>query len=79
MPILGYFSKREDRKLTMSRVDEGTPDTIGIVFHGDILTGKISLQEAFLREVARISQSHPGECADPRDYDPVLKYHLRIK
>jgi len=78
MPIHGYLEKRT-RKLTMPRVAEGTPDAIGIIFHGDILTGKVSLQEAFQREAARISQTHPGECADPRDYDPVLKYHLRIK
>jgi len=79
MPIHGWFDKRDDRKLTMPRVDEGTPDAIGIIFHGDILTGKISLQDYFKREAARFSQTHPGECADPRDYDPVLKFHLGIK
>jgi hypothetical protein len=48
--------------------------------HGDILTGKLSVQEAFAREAARLSQTHtPGKRVGPDDSDPVLKFHLGIK
>ena len=80
MPIRGYFSKRDDRKLSMPRVAEGTPDANGMIFHGDILTGKRSVQEAFALEAARLSQTQaPGKRVAPGDCDPVLKAHLRIK
>ena len=80
MPISGYFSKRDDRKLTMPRADAGTSNTDGLAFHGDVLTGKLSVQETFAREAARLSQTHtPGERVAPEDYDPVLKAHLGIK
>jgi hypothetical protein len=80
MPVLGYFSKPDTRKLTMPRAGEGTADASGLVVHGDILTGKLSVQEAFAREAARLSQTHtPGKRVGPDDSDPVLKFHLGIK
>jgi hypothetical protein len=74
----GYFSKRDDRKLIMPRSDEGTPDANGLALHGDILTGKLSVQEAFALQAIRLAQT-PGKCVAPEDYDPVLKSHLGIK
>ena len=80
MPVRGYFSKRDDRKLTMPRTDEGTSNANGLACHGDVLTGKRSVQEAFAREAARLSQTpDPGNRADPGNYDPVLKSHLGIE
>jgi hypothetical protein len=64
----------------MPRADEGTSDASGLVLHGDILTGKLSVQEAFAREAARFSQTlTPAKRAGPDDFDPVLKFHLGIK
>ena len=80
MPVLGYFSKRDDRKLTMPPADEGVPDASGFAFRGDILTGKRSVQEASAHEAARRSQTMPrGVRVAAEDYDPVLKFHLGIK
>jgi hypothetical protein len=79
MPISGYFSKRDDRKLTMPRTDEGTSNANGLAFHGDVLTGKLSVQLAFAREAGRLSQRTPGKRVAPEDYDPVLKSHLGIE
>jgi hypothetical protein len=80
MPILGYFSKHDDRKLTMPRAAEDTPDARGAVLHGEVLTGKISVQDAFARETARIAQTLArGERAAGGNYDPVLKFHLGIE
>ena len=80
MPVRGYFSKRGDRKLTMPHADGGTSNANGIAFHGDVLPGKLSVQEAFAREAARLSQIlTPGKPAAAEDYDPVLKAHLGIK
>ena len=80
MPVLGYFSKPDTRKLTMPRAGEGTADASGLVVHGDILTGKLSVQEVFAREAARLSQTlTPAKRAGPDDFDPVLKFHLGIK
>ena len=79
MPISGYFSKRDDRKLTMPRADAGTSNTDGLAFHGDVLTGKLSGQEAFALEAGRLSQRIPGKRGAPEGYDPVLKSHLGIE
>jgi hypothetical protein len=80
MPIHGYFTKRDDRKLTMPRASEGISDANGLVLHGDILTGKHSVQLAFALEAGRISQTQArGNRAAPEDYDPVLKFHLGIE
>lgn len=80
MPVRGYFSKRDDRKLTMPRADEGTPDARGLALHGDILTGKLSVQEAFALEAGQRAQTLArGSRVAPEDYDPVLKFHLGIK
>lgn len=80
MAVLCYFSKRDDRKLTMPRSDEGVPDASGLAFHGDVLTGKFSVQEAFALEAARLSQTTPrGVRIAAEDCDPVLKFHLGIE
>jgi len=80
MAVLAYFSKRDDRKLTMPLADEGVTNAGGCAFHGGILTGKLSVQEAFALEKARASQTMPrGQRVAPEDYDPVLRFHLRIE
>ncbi|MGD0497939.1 MAG: hypothetical protein ABSC23_05830 [Bryobacteraceae bacterium] len=64
----------------MPRAGEGAPNASGFVFHGDILTGKLSVQEAFALEAGRVSQTlTPGKRVAPEDYDPVLKSHLGIE
>jgi hypothetical protein len=45
MSVSGYFSK--SGSLRMPRVLEGKPDELGIRYFGDVLTGKLSVQEAF--------------------------------
>ena len=80
MPVLGYFSKPDPRKLTMPRADEGISDASGLACHCDVLTGKLSVQQAFARQAARLSQTLPiGQRVGPQDFDPVLKFHLGIK
>jgi hypothetical protein len=64
----------------MPRAGEGTPNASGLAFHGDILTGKLSVQVAFALEAARLTRTlTPGKHVGPGDYDPVLKSHLGIK
>ncbi len=78
MPVKGYFSN--EKRITMPRADEGTADASGLVLHGDVLTGRLSVAEAIAREAARLSQTLPiGQRAVPENYDPVLKFHLGIK
>ena len=80
MAVLACFSKRDDRKLTMPRADEGVPDAGGFAFRGDILAGKRSVQDAFAHEAARLSQTTPGGARVAAEhYDPVLQFHLGIK
>jgi hypothetical protein len=52
MSISGYFSKRTP-ELRMPKVEEGQPDSAGIIWHGDVMTGKLSVQEAFELEARR--------------------------
>ena len=80
MPVHSYFSKRDDRKLTMPRSSEGVSDANGLVLHGDILTGKLSVQDAFAIQAGRVSQALAlSKRAAPENYDPVLKSHLGIE
>ena len=80
MPVTRHFSKRDDRALTMPNADDGVSNASGLAFHGEVLTGKLSVPDAFSRESARASQSlTPGPRVGPQDYDPVLKSHLRIE
>ena len=80
VPLRGYFSKRDDRKLTLPRADEGISNANGMAFHGDVLTGKLSVQETFAREAARLSQTlTPGKRVAAEDCDPVLRAHLGIE
>src|ERR1035441_9717218 len=78
MAVLCYFSKRDDRKLTMPRADEGVPDASGFAFHGDVLTGKLSVQEAFALQAARLSQiTLRGVRIAADDYEPALQVGIR--
>jgi hypothetical protein len=80
MPVRGYFSKRDGRKLSISRTGEGAPNEAGLAFHGDILTGMLTVQEAFAREAAGVFRTlTPGQPVTPEGYDPVLQSHLGIK
>ena len=80
MPVLDHFSKRDDRKLTMPRADEGISNPAGLAFHGDVLTGKLSFQEATALDAARLSQTlTPGKRVAAEDCDPVLRAHLGIE
>ena len=64
----------------MPRADEGVPNASGFAFHDDVLTGKLSVQEAFALEAARLSQTTPcGVRVAAKDYDPVLRFHLGIE
>jgi len=78
MPIRSYFSPRRP-ELRMPRSEAGQPDSHGITWHGDLTTGKLSVQEAFRLEGSRLAQSHPGPTyLSPSHYDdPVLRYHTR--
>jgi hypothetical protein len=79
MPIHGYFSKHDRRVLMMPRADDGAPDESGMSFHGDILTGRLSVQDAFALQAARLRAHNTGTHANAEDLDPVLKSHLRIE
>ena len=79
MSIHGYFSKRDDRKLTMPRADDGAPNESGISYQGDVLTGRLSLQDAFALQAAHLRAHNRGKWAGRDDYDPVLKFQMGIK
>lgn len=58
----------------------GTPDTNGFPCHGDVLTGKLSVEEVFKLEARRLAgMIIPGQRVAPEDYDPVRKFHLGIR
>ena len=63
----------------MPRADDGAPNESGISFHGDVLTGRLSVQDAFALEAARLRAHNSARWAGPQDYDPVLKSHLGIR
>ena len=65
MPIHGYFCKRSDRKTAVPHNGESTPGPGGMVLHGAVLNGELSVQDALAREAAK-----------PENHDPVLKFHL---
>ena len=78
MPIRGYFSKRK-AELKIPRADEGRPDAEGFTWNGDILTGKLSVEQSFALEARCLANKiTPGTNIPPEDYDPLLKHHLRI-
>jgi hypothetical protein len=68
MPVLGYFLKRSDRKTAVPHDGESAPGPGGLVLHGPVLNGELSVREALAREAGK-----------PENYDPVLKFHLEIK
>ena len=63
----------------MPRPGDGAPDERGIAFQGDVLTGRLSVQDAFALQAARLRAHNTGRCANAEDLDPVLKSHLRIE
>ena len=79
MPIPGYFEKRDRRVLKMPHADDGAPNESGISFHGDVLTGKLSVQEAFALQATQLRAHNTAKWAGREDLDPVLKFHLRIE
>lgn len=80
MPWKGYFSKPDTRKLTMPRAGEGSRAASGFAFAGDVVTGRLSVQDAFKREAIRVTRTlATGTGADPDNLDPILKFHLKIK
>jgi hypothetical protein len=68
MSVLGYFCKRSDRKTAVPHNGESAPGPGGMVLHGTVLNGELSVQDALAREAGK-----------PESYDPVLKSHLGIK
>ena len=75
MPIHGYFSKRKEFDLRMPRADEGCPDSAGVSWRGDVLTGKARVGEALRKQTPPARRSAVG----PDRYDPVLCFHLGLK
>jgi len=71
----------------MPRSDRG-PDPLGIRYQGDVLTGKITVEEAHdraARDVAQAQLADKHRRSDysncytaPENYDPVLRHHLGI-
>jgi hypothetical protein len=62
----------------MPRTD-GQPDSIGVRYEGNVVTGRTSLQLAFDRkahEALNMMHQEPPVCTRPLDYDPVLRNHL---
>ena len=55
---------------------DGGPYRLGIRYEHDVLTGKISVEEAQAQLNDRAG--HPANCyTSPQNYHPVLRYHLR--
>ena len=75
MSVHGYFTKRIDHDPRMPRVEEGVPDSAGISWQGDVLTGKLSVAEALRRQ----APWPRGPIVAPDQYDPVLRFHLGLK
>jgi len=85
MSVLAYFKKR-DSGLKMPDSDK-QPDSLGIRYEGELLNGKITVDEAFAREKAK-QQLHAiqtqirtgvGCVRGPEEYDPVLRFHLGME
>jgi hypothetical protein len=84
MSVLGYFKKR-DSGLKMPD-SEKQPDSLGIRYEGELLNGKITVDEALAREKAQQQlaaaqtqiRTGVGCVRGPEEYDPVLRYHLRV-
>ena len=65
---------------------DGGPDSLGARYEGDVLTGKISVEEAHARAAGEVAQAqvadkhrrgdHSNCYTTPENYDPVLRYHL---
>ena len=82
MPIQGHFA-RPTVCLSMPRRMEGVVDDQGFACYGEVLTGQQTVRQRFAAEEARqwqrMSPPRLAQFADPRDYDPVLKFHLRVE
>jgi hypothetical protein len=67
---------------------DGGPDRSGIRYEGDVLTGKISVEEAHAKAAREVAQAqvadkhrrgdHSNCYTTPENYDPVLRQHLGI-
>ncbi|MGA2196646.1 MAG: hypothetical protein ABSF25_21410 [Bryobacteraceae bacterium] len=63
----------------MPRADDGAPNQSGMSFHGDVLTGRLRLQDALALQAARLRAHNTARWAGREGLDPVLKFHLRIE
>ena len=75
MPVRGYFSKRNESDLRMPRVAGDRPDSAGVSWQGDVLTGKAGVAEALHEQAPRPR----GSVVRPEQYDPVLRFHLGLE
>lgn len=65
--------------ISMPRADDGAPNQSGMSFHGDVLTGRLRLQDALALQAARLRAHNTARWAGREGLDPVLKFHLRIE
>lgn len=71
-----YFCKTHPQ-LLMPRSDDRPPDS-GIQFQGDVLNGKLSVEEAIVLKAHRAVHRSAHRAPLASDYlDPVLLHHLR--
>jgi len=83
MSVCGYFNRRGPG-LRMPKTN-GEPDALGISHQGEVLSGNISVDEAFARQkhaeglhaLQTALRTGVNSYVTPEDYDPVLKYHTR--
>ena len=77
MPISGYFDKYR-RELRMPKNGGADPDT-GAKVEGNVLEGKLSVEEALRRVALKAAFAAAGSVpAATGELDPVLRYHLRL-
>ena len=66
---------------------DGQPDKLGARYEGDVLSGKLTVDDALAREKAQQAahairtqmKTGVGCVRGPEEYDPVLRYHLGME
>jgi hypothetical protein len=76
MPISGYFDKNR-RELRMPKNGGTDPDT-GAKYEGDVLEGKLSVEEALRRIALKAARNAARVPRATGALDPVLRSHLRL-
>lgn len=72
MSISGYFGSTKELRMPRK------PNPQGIHFYGEVLTGEQSVEQK-QRHESLIAHDHTREAyKNARDYDPVLRFHLRL-